>query len=274
MAAPLNIAWFDALPLPLFGVALVAAFAAAAELGYFAYRRLGRGGLASETGDEGQVLSTALLLLALLLGFTFSMALGRYDERRAQVVAEANDIGTAWLRAGLAGNAAGAELQEVLRQYAHTRISRFEASDEPAAYARSKAEGARLRQRIWALTGPAVAPVATTAQAASLVSAVNAVLDRATLRETAIEARVPERVLDLLIAYAVISALLLGYVLGAYGSHHRVATLLLFVLLAMTIVLILDLDQPQAGGIRVNQQAMIDLAADLDAGAAGPQGRK
>jgi len=259
-----SIVWFDRLPLGVIGVALVAGFFIAAELGYLAYRRFGRGGDATETGDEGQVLSTALLLLALLLGFTFSMALGRYDERRNQVVAEANDIGTAWLRAGLAGNPAGAALQETLRRYAHGRIGRFEASADPAAYARSKAEGAALRQRIWQLTGAAVAPVATTAQAASLVSAVNAVLDRATIRETAIEARVPERVLDLLIGYAAVSAFLLGYVLGAYGSHHRVATLLLFTLLAMTITLILDLDRPQAGGIRVSQQAMIDLVADLD----------
>ena len=68
--------------------------------------------------DEVQVLSTALVLLALLLGFTFSMALSRYDERRGQVIQEANDIGTAWLRAGLYDSDAARQLQAKLHAYA------------------------------------------------------------------------------------------------------------------------------------------------------------
>ena len=130
---------------------------------------------------------------------------------------------------------------------------------------RTRTRGAALRHEIWDLTAAATAPIATTAQAVALVSAVNAVLDTATVRETAIETRVPEFVLDLLIAYAAVSAFLFGYVMGAYGVHHRVASTLLFALLAMTIMLIIDLDRPQSGGIRVSQQPMVDLVADLAA---------
>ena len=121
-----------------------------------------------------------------------------------------------------------------------------------------------MRGEIWPLAVTATAPIRTTAQAASLIEAVNAVIDVATSREQAINARVPERVITLLIVYSIVSAFLLGYVMGAFGVHHRAATGVLFVLLAMTIVLILDLDQPGMGTISVSQKAMTDLIADME----------
>lgn len=263
-------AWYD-LPPPLaMALLLVAGFALAAELGRLAWLRVGDHGEPGETGDETQLLSAALLLLALLLGFTFSMALERYDDRHDQVVMEANDIGTAWLRAGLAGGEAGSALQASLAAYARTRIRRADAIEHPDVYAAAKARAAALRTVIWRQTEAAVAPLGGSAQGAALVAAVNAVLDRATSRDTAIEARVPERVLTLLIAYAAVCAFLLGYVLGAHRARHRLASLLLFILLAMTVGLILDIDRPLAGGVRVSQQALIDLVAgfDLPAGTA------
>lgn len=257
-------AWYD-LPPPLgMAMLLVAGFALAAELGRLAWLRLGNHGTAGETGDETQLLSAALLLLALLLGFTFSMALERYDDRRDQVVMEANDIGTAWLRAGLARNEAGTALQASLAAYARTRVRRADAIEHPDTYADAKARAGALRTVIWRQTEAAVAPLGSSAQGAALVAAVNAVLDRATSRDTAIEARVPERVLTLLITYAAVCAFLLGYVLGAHGARHRLASLLLFTLLAMTVGLILDIDRPLVGGVRVSQQALIDLVAGFD----------
>ena len=98
----------DLVPLAAVPAVLVLLFLIAAEIGFRYHRRFGGDGGAE---DEVQVLSTALLVLALLLGFTFSMALSRYDERRQLVVQEANDIGTAWLRAGLVPAPHGPALQ-------------------------------------------------------------------------------------------------------------------------------------------------------------------
>ncbi len=253
----------DSVPLAVVGIVLVAAFFVASELGFVAHRRFGRTSGDGDASDEAQVLATALLLLALLLGFTFSMALGRYDTRRQIVVQEANDIGTAWLRAGLVAAPAGRALQAKLAEYAGTRVSTDANSNDPSGFNARMARGAVLRDQIWTLTAAAIAPDRGTAQAAALVAAVNAVLDTATTRAAAIDARVPAKVMDLLVIYAWVSAFLLGYVLGAYGSHHRIATLVLFVLLAMTITLILDLDRPQSGDVRVSQQPLIDLVADI-----------
>jgi hypothetical protein len=253
----------------LWGVAaaLGLMFWLASEAGFAAHRRFGRSGTASEANDETQVLATALLLLALLLGFTFSMALARHDARRAEVIREANDIGTAWLRAGLVENPAGKALQDKLGVYAATRIANAaahdDADDDRAADAVMRTKGAVLRNEIWTLTAEATRPDRSTAQSTALIASINAVIDTATTRKAAIDARVPAEVILLLIIYATVSAFLMGYVLGAYRSRHRLATGVLFLLLAMTIVLIIDLDRPQNGSIRVSQQAIIDLVADI-----------
>jgi hypothetical protein len=263
-------------PWPLWGIglALVGVFFVAAELGFFTYKRVRRNPGDKSANDEVQVLSTALVLLALLLGFTFSMALSRYDERRNQVVQEANDIGTAWLRAGLYDSEAARQLQDTLHRYARTRVAESLKGDTEGAYVDLQLEGVALRNRIWALTAEVTAPEPATPQAASLVAAVNAVLDTATRREAAIEERIPGQVMGLLIVYSVISAALLGYVFGAYGSPHRITGLVLFMLLSMTLVLIIDLDRSQGGGVRVNQQPLRDVilqtAPTKPAPAAGP----
>jgi hypothetical protein len=249
------------LPLSATALLLFLGFVTAAEIGFAVHRRVNA--RPGESNDESQVLSTALLLLALLLGFTFSMALGRYDERRQLVVTEANAIGTAWLRAGLVDGPAGTALQAGLGDYARARLALADAGEDAARIAAAEARAAALRGVIWQRAAAATAPIRTTAQAAALIEAINTVIDSAAVRANALESHVPDRVISLLIVYAGVAALLLGYVLGATGVHHRIATSLLFALLATTIMLVLDLDRPRSGAIQVSQAAMRDLVADL-----------
>lgn len=260
----------DAWPLWAIGAALVVGFFIAAEIGYRGFGLAHRNKDTRDPSDEVQVLSTALILLALLLGFTFSMALARYDDRRNQVVQEANDIGTAWLRASLFDNDAARQLQARLKDYARTRVARSDMSDNRGAYVDLKLEGAQIRTEIWALAAAASMADETTAEAASLIAAINAVFDTATRREAAIDARIPGQVLGLLLVYSGVSAALLGYVFGAYGSPHRFTGFVLFTLLALTITLILDLDRAQGGRVRVSQQPMIDLIEGMTPPAAIP----
>jgi hypothetical protein len=244
----------DLVPLAAVPAVLVAIFFIAAEIGFRYHRRFGGKGGAE---DEGQVLSTALLVLALLLGFTFSMALGRYDERRQLVVQEANDIGTAWLRAGLVPTPLGPTLQAALADYAQVRMT----SPLPGETAKL-ARAATLRNRVWALTATAQATL-DGPRAVSLVSAINAVLDTGTSREKAVAARVPGEVMLLLVIFASVACFLLGYVLDAHGHRHRFASGVLFLLMGLTIMLILDLDRPADGAILVDQSAMESLVASL-----------
>lgn len=255
LAAALN-----CVPLALVPAVLVAAFFLSAEAGFRFHRRYGRRG---ESADEAQVLSTALLLLALLLGFTFSMALARHDERRQLVVQEANDIGTAWLRAGLAPAPHGAALQATLAAYGRLRID----SPLPTATARLVA-AARLRTQLWQQAAAAQTAM-DGARATSLIGAVNAVIDTGTTRERAVAAQVPGEVMLLLVLFACVACFLLGYVLDAHGERHRFASGILFVLMGLTLMLILDLDRPADGAILVDQTAMRDLVASLVPAQAG-----
>jgi hypothetical protein len=243
----------DLVPLPAIPAVLLALFFVAAELGFRYHRRFGGDGGAE---DESQVLSTALLVLALLLGFTFSMALSRYDERRQLVVQEANDIGTTWLRAGLVAAPHGPALQTALADYARVRVT------SPLPHETEKlARAAALRNRVWAITATAQAAL-DGPRAVSLVSAVNAV-DTGTQREKAVAARVPGEVMLLLVVFACVACFLLGYVLDAHGHRHRFASGILFLLMGLTIMLILDLDRPADGAILVDQSAMEALVASL-----------
>jgi len=250
----------DSLPILSVPVVLASAYFLSAEIGFRFHRRFG-GGTDNGAEDESQVLSTALLVLALLLGFTFSMALGRYDERRQLVVQEANDIGTAWLRAGLVSAPHGPELQRALADYARIRQT------SPLPHETAKlARAATLRDAMWRETAAAQAQL-DGARAASLVGAVNNVIDTGTTRERAVAARVPAEVMLLLILFSCVACFLLGYVLDAHGHRHRVASGILFLLMGLTIMLILDLDRPSDGAIRVDQTAMRDLVKGLDGAA-------
>lgn len=252
----------DQVPLAAVPAVLVALFFIACECGYHLHRRFGGAG---STEDETQVLSTALLVLALLLGFTFSMALGRYDERRQLVVQEANDIGTAWLRAGLVPAPQGPQLQQALSDYAQVRQSSPLRSETDKL-----AAAARLREQMWQRAVQAQATL-DGARAVSLVGAVNAVIDTGTTREKAVAARVPGEVIMLLVIFASVACFLLGYVLAAHRQRHRFASGVLFVLMALTIMLILDLDRPADGAILIDQSALQELAGQLASQSAAGQ---
>jgi hypothetical protein len=182
----------------------------------------------------------------------------RYDERREIVVSEANAIGTAWLRAGLIEGAGGAALQNSLTHYAELR-SRLPHEGETEAVERETAEAqrqlwAQMRQSLGATPPPI---------SATLINAMNEMFDIAAARKAEREAHIPGAVVEILLLYALLSAGIVGYVLGASEARHRGITFVLFVLLTLSLVLILDLDRPWRGGVTVSQQPMADLVAGL-----------
>jgi hypothetical protein len=97
------------------------------------------------------------------------------------------------------------------------------------------------------------------------------VLDTGTTREKSVAARVPGEVMILLVFFASVACFLLGYVLAAHGHRHRFASGVLFLLMALTVMLILDLDRPADGAILVDQSALVELAAQLANAVPAPQ---
>lgn len=211
--------------------------------------------------EDAFTLSSALGLLALLITFTFSLSLTRYDQRRELVVQEANALGTTWLRAQLLDEPGRSKLSEELRTYTKLRIDYGEASTkaaEEAAYHESIAE----HDHLWPVLGEAIASIRGTPLAAFLVASANEAIDVAATRQATRAAHVPERVLSALILFAIVTAGLIGYEKGQF----RFTTSLLFVLISLAITLILDLDRPRSGAIQVSQRPMEDLWTSI----AGP----
>lgn len=205
-----------------------------------------------DSAIEGYLLSATLALLGLLVGFTFSMALTRYETRRQLVVTEANAIGTTWLRAGLIEGPAGTALRTSLRDYAEKRRQLPQAKDVAAA----EAADAAAQTRVWADMRAAL-PTLPIPLVGPLMTTTNEMFDAASSRRAEREARIPALVLDVLVLAALITAGIVGYVLGGgSGRKHWLVTGLLFAILSAAITLIFDLDRPWSGLIQVPQTPM------------------
>lgn len=231
-------------PLVLFTVVLLAQWLAA-YLGDFLSKR--RGAVAGpEREDLDAILGASLSLLALIIGFTFAMAISRYDERMSLEDAEATALSSAYLRADLLPPDAAARVRDLLGRYAQQRILFYEV-DDPERLRQIRSDTDRLRTQLWsAVTGPAAS--APTPIAALAVSGMNDLLNSEIHTEAAWRYHIPSEAWLLMLLIAIAGNLLLGL-----GEKRRNAALLMIlpVIVSIPFFLIADIDSPRAGVIRV-----------------------
>jgi hypothetical protein len=247
---------FDNTPPWVVLLLLFGAMALAFEVGGWIHRRAS---LRPETDSidkeaEGYVLSGVLGLLALLVAFTFGMALNRFDVRRELVVQEANALGTAYLRTSLLEDPG--RLRDLMREYAQARLEFGLTSGAREAAADRKA--LTLRPIIWAEAVRLVTPSRQTPLPGFVLDPLNEAFDTATARRTALAARLPNDVVLTLGLYLVASAAVLGFAVAGASWRLRIASLALFGLFVMAIGVILDLDEPRRGPVPVPQWAMAE----------------
>ncbi|KQY75433.1 hypothetical protein [Brevundimonas sp. Root1423] len=264
-------AFINDAPLLLIAALLFLAQCLMREVGGWLRRRVsaGAGDSNEETSDKGFLLSGVLGLLALLIAFTFGLSVDRFEGRRHLVTEEANAIGTAEMRVQLLSGPDGGRLADLLRGYARTRAAYglAGAADRPAL-ARSSAV---QRSALQAAALSSLTPIAPTPLAAFVGASINSVLDIGVEREAMNDARVPLTILRGLVLYTLLTAAVLGYGLTGARARHRATTVILFTLLTLAILLILDLDRPQGGTIRIDQTPMTQLVAGFPPdGRAGP----
>ncbi|BDU16689.1 hypothetical protein [Lysobacter auxotrophicus] len=246
---------FPYLPLWLFGVLFLAALIVAREIGKFIRDRIPRG---DDAKDDTFAMTSVLGLLALLIGFTFSIALSRYDARRELVVNEANAIGTTWLRADLMEAADRDRMRDVLRRYVDARIAfgnARSADEEVANYQQTEA----LQSELWSTMLAGIASFRDTERASLIVSTTNDAIDVAATRFTARQSHIPPRILRMLGMFALLAAGMVGFERG----EQRRATTILFVLLTLAVTLVIDLDRPSTGMTNVSQEPMLHLRASM-----------
>jgi hypothetical protein len=242
----------------LFFVLVLIALWLAAQVGA-SWRR--RRPLKDEERDDFALVETATLtLLGLIIGFSFSMATARYDLRKNYEEAEANAIGTEYVRADLLPAASAAAVRAQLRRYLDLRIA-FYLTRRGSELERITPDTAQLRGEMWsAVQVPAVAQ--PTPVIALAVAGMNDVLNSQGYTQAAWWNRIPTSAWSLMIAIAICCNLLVGY--GARSAKTRGALLIILPLLvAISFLLIADIDSPRGGFIHVVPQNLESLSQSL-----------
>jgi hypothetical protein len=208
--------------------------------------------------DFGVVLGATLTLLGLLIGFSFSMAVSRYDQRKDFEEAEANAIGTEYLRTDLLPVADAGKVRELLRKYVNQRVL-FYTTRSPQTLAKIDADTAALQNELWSavLPGAAAQP---TPPIALVLSGMNDVLNSQGYTQAAWWNRIPIAAWILMTAIAVCCNVLIGY--GARRTDRRIF-LIVPVAVSIAFFLISDIDSPRGGSIRVAPQNLLSLSQSM-----------
>ena len=237
-----------------FGCILFVAQLAAHEIGFWVGRRsVARTGAPPSDG-VGVLVGGMLGLLAFVLALTLSFATERFAERRAGTLAEANALGTAWLRAKAIGGPRGEEIARLLEQYGAVRKEFVEASHNPIDLADIADRTNALQSTIWGHLSAVVRaqpnPVTT-----SLMAALNEAFDTSTAERFAFELRLPQQIFWLLIGLTLLGMATLGYQLGLRDTRVRLLAIMLTLTWTVVIVDILDLAEGRMGNIRTSTAA-------------------
>jgi hypothetical protein len=210
--------------------------------------------------DFGFIIGATLTLLGLIIGFSFSMAVGRYDQRKNYEEEEANAIGTEYLRVELLPSADAEKIHALLRQYLDLRIAFYDVR-YGERLRQIDADTARLQSELWsAVKAPALAQ--TTPVTALVISGMNDVLNRQGYTQAAWWNRIPVAAWGLMGGIAIFCNVLVGF---ATRSDKGKTPLLLVLplVVAISFLLLADLDSPRGGIIRMHPQNLLSLAQSM-----------
>jgi hypothetical protein len=247
----------------LFAVALLICMLLLLELG----RRVGRRRMESD-GDGARaglaaVDGAVFALLGLLIAFTFSGAAARFDTRRQLIVAEANAIGTAYLRLDMLPEKDQPPLRDTFRKYLDARLLAYKKLPDISAARAELAVVTNLQGELWreAVAACHAYPPATML----LLPALNVVFEVATTRTMAAQMHPPKIVFGMLAGLALASSLLAGYGTAASRTRSWIHMVAFTAMMALAVYVILDMEFPRFGLIRVDafDQALIDVRASM-----------
>ncbi len=211
--------------------------------------------------DFSIILAATLTLLGLIIGFSFSMATNRYDQRKNLEEAEANAIGTEYVRVDLLPLAAADKLRPLLRTYANERIAFYMAHDDQEIQ-QARTRSAQLQAELWSAILP-VAAAQPTPITALAVSGMNDVLNSEGYAQAMFWNRIPLAAWGMMSAIAICCNLLIGYGSRSVTAGTKLLPILPL-LVAIALMFIADIDAPRHGIIRVKPQNLITLAESLN----------
>jgi hypothetical protein len=256
IAAPL-----DSVPLWILSLAVVLLLWLAMEGGYRtgAWRHARR----PDERDQpvGAMVASILGLLALVLGFTFSLAATRFEARRQVVLEEANAVGTTYLRTRLLPQPEGEEAAELLRRYVEVRLRGI----QEGKLAEALAESEVLHGALWSQAVAAAAKTPGSITTGLYIQSLNELIDLHARRVlVGIRSRIPVVIWAFLIGLAALGVAAVGYQAGLSATRRSPAMLCLVLAFAGVLSLIADLDRAQQGLLRVSQQALVDVQRSME----------
>lgn len=213
-----------------------------------------------EEQDFSLVIPATLTLLGLIIGFSFSMVSGRYDQRKNYEEAEANAIGTEYVRADLLPDSDAIRLRELLKKYLDQRVLFYQIRDEHQL-GQINAQTARLQSELWSVVEAAAAKQPTYPVGLA-VSGMNDVLNSQGYTQAAWWYRLPVAAWVFMLAIAIFSSWLIGY------SSHQKGMIGLFIfplVVSISFFLLADIDSPRHGLIRVVPQNLLSISQPVGA---------
>lgn len=244
-----------------FSVVLFGAILAFIEAGRrIGARRLREEGASAEKGF-GAVVGAIFGLLGLVLAFSFSGALARFDARRHLVIEETNDIGTAWLRIDLIPAKAQPAMRDLFRRYLDVRIEVYEKLPDIDASRAALDRAAALQHEMWALAISSLQDVTTSPAPMLLLPALNAMFDITTTRTEAARVHPPTIIFVMLGALTLACSLFAGYDMASRPKLNMLHSVAFAAVLSVTVYVIVDLEYPRLGLIRMadSDRALVDL---------------
>lgn len=244
----------------LFLVIMLAVLTTTTRIGQHLHQR--RGALADDKrGEFDLVLGATLTLLSLIVGFSYSMAANRYDQRKNLEEGEANAIGTAYARVGLLADEDTARLRALLRDYTTLRVQFYTIRDRKMRQELRADTGAQ-QSRLWAATVSA-AKAAPNVLAAQAVISMNDAINSQSYAQAAAWNRIPWGAWVLLWTIAIVATIMVGFRFHP-NTSKRMLMMILPSLIAVSMFLIADIDCPLGGVIRVSPQNLLALEASFN----------
>jgi len=241
-------------------------FVAALELGFrLGVRRQAKADEPDKT--HANALHGAVLgLLALLLGFTFAMAVSRYETRKTLMIDQANAIGTAALRGGLLPAPYAERATALFREYVDSRLQYNAAGRNDDKIAAAEARAGRIEEELWSISRILLTEDPRSQPASLYTQALNEVFDIREERRFALGDRVPAAVTFMLFMVSTVAMALVGYGCGLNGRRRPLANLTFACLIALVLTIILDIDAPRVGFVTVSPESLIRLQESLRSG--------
>jgi hypothetical protein len=245
------------------GLVCFALMLIASEAGFRLGRRSGNR-VTSDTKSQHLTVEAGILgILGLLLGFTMSMALTRFEVRKHLVLEEAQAIGAAYSFTHLLPVEEGKEIADLLRDYTNTRIRGEDARDVYEQITAARQESRRLQEMFWRRAIAYGQEQPSMVRAGLLLQSLKEVTQLDAARWVAFQDQVPAMVIYAIAIVGLLAVMTVGYTFGLSGIRQPFSMFILSLAITLVLAIIVDVDRPREGLIRVSQQPLIDLQKQL-----------